>query len=284
MAIAVGVGYYGHIWVYNDVAPLVGQSIQQFLNRPVELGALQSVSLTHLEFGPTHIPATPQDPNWVKLQGLRVSYNPLQYLWERRLALTITAIRPQAYFEQGKSGAWLHTNMDPVKANLPLRLKALVIEAGEGRLVTRHFATQQLNAPVHLRLQAARIAPQDASHRLRFQLDGQLLPISAARSHFSLAGQFDGQHKSLQINVKTHQLPAAPLRELLPLPLDLRGGTLNGELAIAVEREALTSLDGRLDIHEGTLKLPQLARPLTQINGPLVFQGRKIQFDQINAH
>lgn len=283
-AIAVGIGYYGHVWVYNDVAPLVEQGIRHFLNRPIELGKLTSVSLTHLEFGPTQIPSTPQDPNWVNLQGLRVSYNPLQYLWEHHLGLTITAIRPQAHFEQGKSGAWLHTNMNRMNADFPLRLNALVIEEAEGSLVTRHFATQRLNAPVKLRLKSARFAPHAADQTLRFQLDGQLLPSVATRSRLSLEGKFDGRQKSLIINVKTHQLPAAPLRELLPLPLDIRGGTLNGQLAIAVEHETLTALDGQIDIHEGTLKLPPLARPLTHINGPLIFQGRHIYFGKINAH
>ena len=75
VAIAGGV-IYGHYWVQRNVSPLVGQAVEHFLNRPVELGPLTGVSLTHLEFGATSIPATAADPNWVQLEGLKISYHP----------------------------------------------------------------------------------------------------------------------------------------------------------------------------------------------------------------
>ncbi|MFM1842226.1 MAG: hypothetical protein RLZZ490_962 [Cyanobacteriota bacterium] len=283
-AIAVGVGYYAHGWVYNDVAPLVERGVQDFLNRPVTLGKLKSVSLTHLEFGGTTIASTQHDPNWVKLQGLRISYNPLQYLWDRRLGLTITAIKPQAYFEQGRSGAWLQTEIDQMGDDFPLRLNALVIKDAQGSLVTRHFASQQLNPPVQLQLKSARIAPQSADQILTFELDGKLLPAPHPRSRLTIRGTLDGNQQSLKLKVETRHLPAAPLRELLPLPLDLRGGELNSQLAIAVQDQKLVSLDGKVDIEQGRLKLPQLARTLTYIQGPLFFEGRKIHFGKIQAN
>jgi len=281
-AIAMGAGYVGHQWVYHDVAPLVERAINDFLNRPVALGELKSVSLTHLEFGVTTIGTTGHDPNWVKLQGLRISYNPLQYLWDRRLALTITAIKPQAYFEQGRSGAWLHTEIDQMGDDFPLRLRALVIKDAQGSLVTRQFESQQLNAPVQVRLKSARIAPHQ-DHGIQFELDGQLLPTPHAHSRFVIRGQFDGDQQGLNIDITTRQLPASPLRELLPLPLDLRGGDLTSRLAIAVQDQALVSLDGKVEIEQGTLQLPQLARPLTDIQGPLLFEGRKIHFGKLHA-
>ena len=266
-SIAVGVGYYGHVWVYNDVAPLVEKGIKNFLNRPVTLGQLKSVSLTHLEFGATTIATTGQDRNWVKLKGLRIGYNPLQYLWDKRLALTITAIQPQAYFEQGRSGAWLQTDIDRMGDDFPLRLNALVIKDAQGSLVTRHFDTKSLNPPVQLQLKSARIAPNPADQTLTFALDGKLLPATHPRSRLAIRGKFDGGQKTLAINVETRHLPAAPLRELLPLPLDLRGGDVNSKLAIAVKDQALVSLDGKVEIDQATLNLPQLARPLTDIHG-----------------
>jgi translocation and assembly module TamB len=262
---------------------LVERSINNFLNRPVTLGELKSVSLTHLEFGATTIATTAQDPNWVKLKGLRVSYNPLQYLWEQRLALTITAIQPQAYFEQGRSGVWLRTDIDRMGDDFPLRLEALVIEKAQGSLVTRHFETKALNPPVQLQLKSARIAPNPADRTLTFELDGKLLPATHPRSRLAIRGKFDGDQKTLTINVETQHLPAAPLRELLPLPLDLRAGNFTSQLAIAVKNQALVSLDGKIHIEQATLQLPQLARPLTDIHGPLIFQGQKIHFGKLQA-
>ncbi|MEB3226826.1 MAG: DUF748 domain-containing protein, partial [Synechocystis sp.] len=284
VTIAVGVGYYTHTWIYHDVAPLIEQGIENFLNRPVTLGELKTVSLTHLEFGETTIATTAQDPNWVKLQGLRIAYNPLQYLWDRRLGLTITAIKPQAYFEQGRSGAWLQTEFDQMGADFPLGLQALQIEDAQGTVVTRHFETKQLNSPVELTLKSARIAPHGSDQTLTFALDGQVLPATHPRSRLTIRGKFAGEEKRLTLTVNTRHLPAAPLRELLPLPLDLRGGELTSQLAIAVEDQVLVSLDGKVEVEQGILKLPQLGRPLTQIQGPLIFQGQKIQFDKIQAN
>ncbi len=281
VAIAGGVTY-GHYWVQQNVSPLVGQAVEHFLNRPVELGPLTSVSLTHLEFGATSIPATSNDPNWVKLQGLKISYNPWQYLQDEHLGLTITALDPQAYFEQGRSGQWWHTEMGQVADDFPFQLEKLIVRRGRGTVVSRNHR-QALNQPIQLRLNDAQFWQASNENIFHFRLQGQLLPLVERHSYLNLEGTIDQAQESLQLLVKSHHLPLTPLKEILPLPLNFQGGTLNSDLAIAVQDQQLASLDGEVDLHQASLKLPQLARPLTAINGPLIFQGRKIQLGQVQG-
>ncbi len=280
-AIAVGIGY-GHYWVQAEVAPLVGKGITEFLNRPVQLGKLTGVSLTHLEFGKTLIPATPHDPNWVTLQGLRIGYNPLQYLHNRRLALTITAIEPEAYFEQDKTGRWLHTEVDQLGDDFPLQLKRLIIQKARAALVTRPPG-QTLNPPVRVEVKQGHVTPGRGNQNLTFALSGKLLPTPKRGSQLDLKGEFVAAHQTLNLDVKTHQLAAAPLTTLLPLPLDLPAGHLDSRLAIAIQNQAVASIDGRVQLHQTQLKLPQLANPLQQVNGRLVFRGQAIDVQNVQG-
>ncbi|QUS60381.1 translocation/assembly module TamB domain-containing protein [Synechocystis sp. PCC 7338] len=283
MVVAIaGAATYGHYWVQRNVSPLVGQAVEHFLNRPVELGPLTSVSLTHLEFGATSIPATPSDPNWVQLQGLKISYNPWQYLQDEHLGLNITAVEPQAYFEQGRSGQWWHTEIGELADDFPFQLEKLIVRRGRGTVVSRNDR-QALNQPIQLRLNDAQFWQASSQDIFHFRLQGQLLPLVDRRSRLLVKGSIDPAQESWQLLVKSHHLPLTPLKEILPLPLDFRGGSLDSELAIAVEDQQLVSLDGEVDLHQASLKLPQLARPLTAINGPLIFQGRKIQLGQVQG-
>ncbi|AIE74029.1 MULTISPECIES: translocation/assembly module TamB domain-containing protein [unclassified Synechocystis] len=273
---------YGNYWLQREVSPLVGNAIEHFLNRPVALGPLTGVSLTHLEFGATSIPATSTDPTRVELQGLKIGYNPWQYLQDQHLGLTITAIEPQAYLEQGRSGQWWHTEMGQLAEDFPFQLEKLIVHRGEGTIVSRN-GDQSLNRPIQLLLDNAQFWQEPEQEVLAFRLQGQLLPVVHRRSHLALVGKVDLAKESLHLQVDAHHLPLTPLKEILPLPLDFQGGSLDSQLAIAVEDQQLVSLDGEVNLHQASLKLPQLTRPLTAINGPLIFQGRQIQLGQVKG-
>ena len=281
VAIAGGV-MYGNYWVEREVSPLVEVGIEHFLNRPVQLGKLTGVSLTHLEFGATSIPATAKDPNWVKLKGLKVSYNPWQYLQNQHLALTITAIQPQAYLEQGRSGSWWHTETGQLEEDFPFQLKKLIVTNGQGTVALRN-ASQQLNDPVQIRLKNAHLSPDSGQEIFQFSVDGQLLPAENPHSRLEIEGKFNLPQESLNLQVRSRHLPLASLKEILPLPLDFPTGSFDSQLAIAVENQELVSLDGEVNLHQGSLKIPQLTRPLTNINGPLIFQGRQIKLSKIQG-
>lgn len=281
VAIAGGVGY-GNYWIERNIVPLVENGIEVFLKRPVQLGELTGVSLTHLEFGATSIPATANDPNWAQLQGLKISYNPLQYLQDKHLALTVTAVKPQAYFEQGRSGSWFHTETEELEEDFPFQLKKLIIRNGQATVASRN-ASKELNRPIQLSLKNAQFSNQPGEEIFRFSLDGQLLPVVNSRSYLAIQGEFNLAQEQLNLQVRSHHLPLPFLKEILPLPLDFPAGSFDSQLAIAVEDQELVALDGQVNLHQASLKIPELASPLSNINGPLIFQGRRIQLDKIQG-
>ncbi|MFM7579278.1 MAG: hypothetical protein ACKO5Q_20385, partial [Microcystaceae cyanobacterium] len=135
----IGSGYcYGQYFVQTQIAPLVSQGLERFLNRPVQIGPVQAVSWFSIRFGPSELGATPQDPDRVTMAGLEITFNPWDYLAQRQLFIQATAIQPQAYLEQGQKGEWLRTPLAPIHPDFPLHLQTLTFKQADITLVTRN--------------------------------------------------------------------------------------------------------------------------------------------------
>lgn len=116
IAVVGAVGIAGGIWygtrfVQNDLAPLVQQSLSELLDRPVELGRVESFSLSGLRFGKSAVPATPGDRDRASVEGVEVEFNLLQLLLTRKLNLDVTLLQPDVYLDQDKDGVWVKTQI-----------------------------------------------------------------------------------------------------------------------------------------------------------------------------
>ena len=97
----------GSFWVREQLAPLISQELSRTLNRPVKLGAVEWVGWTGVRFGPSTIPATATDPDYVRLRGIEVRFQPWQLLRERRLDIKVRLWQPEAVFHQSSDRRWL---------------------------------------------------------------------------------------------------------------------------------------------------------------------------------
>lgn len=98
-------------FVNNDLAPMVSKNMSDLFDRPVQLGTLEQVSLTHLKFGPSAMPPTATDADQIKVEAVEVQFNPLEVLWDRRLSLDVTLVNPEAYVDQDQEGQWITTQI-----------------------------------------------------------------------------------------------------------------------------------------------------------------------------
>ncbi|MEM9448981.1 MAG: translocation/assembly module TamB domain-containing protein [Cyanobacteria bacterium P01_E01_bin.6] len=110
-AIGVAGGAVLRQWVYTRLVPLVEQSVSGLIDRPVEMGAVEGFSLTHVRFGETVLPPTISDPDRAIADAVHVSFNPLEVLINRSLSFKVTLITPTAIVEQDESGLWVDTQV-----------------------------------------------------------------------------------------------------------------------------------------------------------------------------
>ncbi len=96
----------GWLWAREQATPWLSTYLSDELERPVELGPLQWVGPTGVRLGPSRLPPTATDPDYLSLAGVEVRFNPLDLL-RRNLALQITLDRVDAYLEQDATGQWL---------------------------------------------------------------------------------------------------------------------------------------------------------------------------------
>ncbi|MFM7221144.1 MAG: translocation/assembly module TamB domain-containing protein [Nodosilinea sp.] len=96
----------GWLWAQEQATPWLSTYLSEELERPVELGPLQWVGPTGVRLGPSRLPPTATDPDYLSLAGVEVRFNPLDLL-RRNLALQITLDQVDAYLEQDATGQWL---------------------------------------------------------------------------------------------------------------------------------------------------------------------------------
>ncbi|MEB3211540.1 MAG: DUF748 domain-containing protein, partial [Leptolyngbyaceae bacterium] len=102
-------------WVYTRLVPRIEASVVQLIDRPVELGAVEGFSLTHVRFGETRLPPTDDDPDRAIVESLRVSFNPLEVLINRSLSFRVVLRSPTAIIEQDDIGQWLDTSINELE-------------------------------------------------------------------------------------------------------------------------------------------------------------------------
>ncbi len=96
----------GWLWAREQATPWLSTYLSEELERPVELGPVQWVGPTGVRLGPSRLPPTATDPDYLSLAAVEVRFNPLDLL-RRHLTLQINLDRVEAYLEQDATGQWL---------------------------------------------------------------------------------------------------------------------------------------------------------------------------------
>jgi translocation and assembly module TamB len=109
-AVAVLVGAGGALWawtfVHQRLSPLVSELLSDTLDRPVELGQVERVSLSRIQLGPSALPATADDEDELFLDSVEVRFNLLRTLVTRELDLHIQGDGANGYFAQDEERRW----------------------------------------------------------------------------------------------------------------------------------------------------------------------------------
>ncbi|MDJ0650744.1 MAG: hypothetical protein QNJ60_18780, partial [Xenococcaceae cyanobacterium MO_188.B19] len=99
LGIGTVVGWY---LIQKKLLPLVETEAGKYLHRPLNLGKLQSVSLTSARVGKSELPPTQDNPDHAVVETVKVKFNLLPLLFKKTLPLDIILIQPDVYIEQDK--------------------------------------------------------------------------------------------------------------------------------------------------------------------------------------
>ncbi|MEO1560382.1 MAG: hypothetical protein AAFS12_12375, partial [Cyanobacteria bacterium J06632_19] len=121
-------GYFGlDYFIRRRLPGILDEQLTEFVNRPIKVGEIKNWSLTGVRLENSAIPATENDPNYVKAKAIDIGFNLIPVLFTQTLPLSINLIEPDVYVEEDKQGEWVRINLDKTdEGELPFDIDAKV--------------------------------------------------------------------------------------------------------------------------------------------------------------
>ncbi|MGJ3250366.1 MAG: translocation/assembly module TamB domain-containing protein [Elainellaceae cyanobacterium] len=284
---AAGVGL--RLFVYQRLVPIVERSMTTVIQRPVEIGAVERFSLTHVRFGESSIPPTATDSDQVDMAGIRARFNPLEVMWRRRLTLDVTILNPDATIEQDADGRWIATTIaQPEPGWIEFKLDTLRIEDGRAELVP-WVPQQDLEEPSAGGEQNAAsprfvMEPFQGEITLRndnrfvvFQLNGK----TQSGGRFDVRGEADLEDDwRANVLAQVSQISLTEVSSLLPpLPIQIQDGVLGGNIGVEISSDRSFSLRGTAQFNEVAANIRNVPNQFTNGQGRLRFDGQRVELE-----
>ena len=269
---------YGWYFVNRKLVPLIEKEAGNYLHRPLELGKLKSISPLGGSFAQSALPATKDNPDFIKVNGVKIDLAPLHFLRTRKLKLDVILQQPDVYIEQDSSKQWTPTNFgsdQPSGGGIQIEVTSIQLQGGQLTLAAYDPQANRLNPAVRAELD--RLVVRPLGKIIKFNADAELV----AGGEFALQGQGNLNTGIIDIALTGQQLDAQAISNLLALPLELSQGAINGKLKITLSDAPIPELNGRLDLENVSLQIPNLAKPFSNSDGVVVFRGTAIELDKI---
>ncbi|NET33722.1 MAG: DUF748 domain-containing protein [Cyanothece sp. SIO1E1] len=286
LGILTTAGFASGIWwtrafVHDQLAPQVEQALTRSLKRPVQVGRLESFSLTQLKFGALQIPATATDPDTATVAAIEIKFNLFQVLLSHTLGLDIALIEASGYLEQDQDGRWVNVQITESEPNLikvevdQVRLQdssLVLVPYPEPEATARPISFKQINGDATLRHDGEQIA---------FEVKGQ--PDTGGR--FDIKGELLTPTQQANVAVRVQAFPVAEVSPLLNIPgVDLAAGLADGNIQVAFQPDQPLNLLGNVRFKGATLEIASVPHPLSNAQGQLRFQGQVIALENTIAN
>ncbi|WP_144054354.1 translocation/assembly module TamB domain-containing protein [Pleurocapsa sp. PCC 7319] len=274
---------YGWQFVQHKLIPLIEKEAGNYLHRPLELGDLKAISPIGASFGRSALPATTDNPDFVKVKKVKVNLAPLYFLRKRKLKIDIILIKPDVYIEQDESKLWTPTDFgseDDSGGGIQVEVQSIRLHRGNLTLVAYNSEQKQLNPPVRAKLDKLIVRPTNDDQTIKFDATAKL--VEGGR--FTVDGQGYNETGIIDLTLVARRLEASEVSNLLALPIELEQGKINGKLGVTLTDAPIPELNGSLDLDDVSLQIPELVQPFSKSNGKMHFQGSKIELDKIRTN
>jgi translocation and assembly module TamB len=276
----IGGGFaWAWFFVYRQLRPQVEQTVTKILNRPVQLGKLESFSLNSLRFGATQLPATPTDPDRASVEAVDVKFNLIPLITDRTVPLDVTLVKPNAYIAQDKDGVWVATKLQTLpKGAIDFKLKVLRLRNADVVLVPRGGAGNP-KTPVALSVPSGKATFLNDNKLIQLDLGGKL----ASGGNFTIKGETRPSEGKTNLALAGSDLGASEIGGLIQLPLLLQAGKVDGNLELQQQPEQPLKFLGTATLENVTARLPVLPQPFAKTNGQLRFKGTQVRLEKITT-
>ena len=272
---------YGWYFVQRKLVPLVETEVGNYLDRPLELGELKSISPFGASFGNSALPATQDNPDFVEVERVKVNFAPFHFLLQRELKLDLTLVEPNVYIEQDESKLWTPTDFgsgEDSEGGIKVDVRAIALDGGQLSLAAYNSETQALNPTVVAEINSIVARPRDN----KIEFDAAASIIQGGK--FTIDGQADLDTGIIDLDIVARQLAASEVSNLLALPIELNQGNLDGKIGVTLGNTPIPELQGALDIDNVSLQIPNLVKPLSGSDGKIRFEGTKLRLDRIETN
>ncbi|MDY6783464.1 MAG: translocation/assembly module TamB domain-containing protein [Cyanobacteriota bacterium] len=305
----------------QQLSPIISGILTEELNRPLNLGPTNYLTLSGIRFGKSELPPTEIDTDRATVEGVNVTFDLFKLLTDRTLALNLTLIEPDAYIEQDVNGEWIATRLPDREGESQWKVDVQTIRVRDAdvTLVARNPATETLNSPVKLIVPTARVRTGEQYDFLEGEARGRF----ERGGKFNVAGSLRLSTLQGKLSLVTQQLNLPYLSRLINVPIIVGSGTLGTNLDIELKGDprqefplargtaTLENLSAKLDEEAIGLDDPQqraiekrTAQPreieerspfyflnnlpiaipnITETDAQLLFQGEKVQIDSLTT-
>jgi len=293
MTSGLGLGglWYGRYWLEREFSPWLAAELSKSLQRPVQLGPVERITWQGVRFGPSVVPPTPQQPNFLATEALEIQVDFWQYRRDRTIRLDVVAERPRGYLEQNAlTGSFLPELGPPTAERGLLDLRTVRLRQGSvtlrpttgGAIALRNLSVDsqwQTVDPTQQRVagtvQGQVVLPELAAGVPNPQALTQAIAAGVTQGELAATGDWDLRAGRGTLTVQGRRLEMAIARNLVPdLPLSQGIGTGEAQLRFGAGGQ-LQQITGEGSLQNGLARWPNAPQPLTQVQGQGRFSWRK---------
>jgi translocation and assembly module TamB len=291
--VALVAGGAALIWggdALNDqLIPWVEESLEKSLDRPIELGNIESLSFNGVRLGPSSLPPTDEVETEATVEAVELSISWPDLLFNLTARTSITLIEPNATVIQSEDGRWIDLTLpDPEedKTQSPIEFELDTVRVKNGtisinRAIARPDAVVEAEPIVidNLNAIAEFLSPNEQDlQEVLFEVKGRV-----GEGEFQAKGDALLEDQAYNVSLQTTDLPAGGANLFLPPALGITSGTLNSNLAIELRlqnQDQPATIQGTARLRDGEVQLNQLTEPIADIDASLRFQGEQVILEE----
>ncbi len=290
------VGIVGGVWqlqsfIQKDLAPLVEKNLTSIIDRPLKLGEVEGFSLTKVRFGASAVPVTASDPDRVKADAIEVGFDPLKLLFNRRLKLDVTLVNPVGYVEQDFQGRWITTNIVLPEEPGPIAIDVDKVGLRNGNVALIPFVdgdNKTTIPPSPLPVSSPKVVFSELNGYAKFADNYQVVRFEVKgkpgrTGNIDVKGKVGIKTKTGDLQIQAQDLLASEVTPLVKLPINLKGGKINGNLQVKLPtgEEKQPLLYGNTRVEGLDFQVAGMPKPLVNSQGNLQFDGTKVKLNDV---
>ena len=312
---ATGLGgfWYGRYFLNEQLSPWLQGELSRMLKRPVQLSPIERVTASRVRFGPSVIPPTATEANFMAIDAIEVDLDLWSFATKRQLGLDVVAYGPQILLRQDFTTGKLELPKFELPAPPPPDSPEGWVDVRTVRFVDGQFTLQSSRTRDLITLAQFNMESQWSIVKINKQwvkIQGRAktaLPNGKAfadvpspsglrqaialaptdKGNVSIDVNWDLTNGAGTLEFDSQKFQATTLQTVLPnsaavLP---KSGELDSKLKVILAKGGgeVLSLSLGVTLRDLSFQIGQMPQKITNLSGGLEFDGKVAKFKDISA-